>query len=189
MKNFFFILGIIYAILICISIILQIVNVIKAKLDMKKFKNSIDETEELNKTFEKLTPDKINELREKHTVAEKTIDIKAQNEENYKVIMEKYKDYQIKDMDSFIDELTRYLRTNANDNSCIISDWFKIIKKDGTCIDKFTFEVQSKNIFIIFGRDGVVEGKFITNICGFNDVKDFDILLKDYYQCDHIERE
>lgn len=189
MKNFFFILGIIYVILICISIILQIINVIKAKLDMKKFKNSIDETEELNKTFEKLTPDKIDELREKHKVTEKTIDIKTQDEENYKAIMEKYKDYQIKDMDSFIDKLTKYLRTNTNNDSCIISDWFKIIKKDGTCVDKFTFEIQSNNIFIIFGRDELVKGKFITNICGFNDVNDFDILLRDYYQCDHIERE
>ena len=89
----------------------------------------------------------------------------------------------------YIDKLTKYLRSKTDDEKCIISDWFKIIMDDGSCIDKFTFEVHHKNIFVVFGRDDDKIGKIITNICGFNNVEDFDILLKDYYKCNKIVRD
>ena len=108
-------------------------------------------------------------------IKEETINLEKENDNNYKNIMEKYKDYQIKDMNDFIDRLTKYLRSKTNDENCIISDWFKIIIDDGSCVDKFTFEVHYKNIFIVFGRDSCNVGKIITNICGFNNVEDLDI--------------
>ena len=173
--------------MIIISGILQIINIIKQRQNIKKFAKSINDSEELNKTFEKLTPDKIEELRKNKNYKEKTIDLEKEN--NYKAIMEKYKDYQVKDMNEFIDKLTKYLRSTTGDEKSIISDWFKIVMKDGSCIDKFTFEVHCKNIFVVFGRDSCNVGKIITNICGFNNVEDLDILLKDYYKCNKIVRE
>ena len=187
MKNVLVVIGAIYLILIIISGILQIINIIKQRQNIKKFAKSINDSEELNKTFEKLTPDKIEELRKNKNYKEKTIDLEKEN--NYKAIMEKYKDYQVKDMNEFIDKLTKYLRSMTGDEKSIISDWFKIVMKDGSCIDKFTFEVHCKNIFVVFGRDSCNVGKIITNICGFNNVEDLDILLKDYYKCNKIVRE
>lgn len=189
MKNVLIIMGAIYLTLLIISGILQIINLIKHRLNVKKFAKSIDDNEELSKTFEKLTPDKIEELRKNNFYKEETINLKKENDDNYKIIMEKYKDYQIKDMNDFIDRLTKYLKSKTNDEKCIISDWFKIIMDDGSCIDKFTFEVHHKNIFVVFGRDNDKIGKIITNICGFNNVEDFDILLKDYYKCNKIVRD
>ena len=189
MKNVLVVIGAIYLILIIISGILQIINIVKQRLNVKKFAKSINDSEELNKTFEKLTPDKIEELRKNKNYKEKTIDLGKENNNNYKNIMEKYKDYQIKDMNDFIDRLTKYLRSKTDDEKCIISDWFKIIVDDGSCVDKFTFEVHYKNIFVVFGRDSCNVGKIITNICGFNNVDDLDILLKDYYKCNKIVRE
>lgn len=187
MKNVLVVIGAIYLILIIISGILQIINIIKQRQNIKKFAKSINDSEELNKTFEKLTPDKIEELRKNKNYKEKTIDLEKEN--NYKAIMEKYKDYQVKDMNEFIDKLTKYLRSMTGDEKSIISDWFKIVMKDGSCIDKFTFEVHCKNIFVVFGRDSCNVGKIITNICGFSNVEDLDILLKDFYKCDKIVRE
>lgn len=187
MKNVLVVIGAIYLVLIIISGILQIINIVKQRLNVKKFAKSINDSEELNKTFEKLTPDKIEELRKNKNYKEKTIDLEKEN--NYKAIMEKYKDYQVKDMNEFIDKLTKYLRSMTGDEKSIISDWFKIVMKDGSCIDKFTFEVHCKNIFVVFGRDSCNVGKIITNICGFNNVEDLDILLKDFYKCDKIVRE
>ena len=187
MKNVLVVIGAIYLILIIISGILQIINIIKQRQNIKKFAKSINDSEELNKTFEKLTPDKIEELRKNKNYKEKTIDLEKEN--NYKAIMEKYKDYQVKDMNEFIDKLTKYLRSTTGDEKSIISDWFKIVMKDGSCIDKFTFEVHCKNIFVVFGRDSCNVGKIITNICGFSNVEDLDILLKDFYKCDKIVRE
>ena len=189
MKNVLIVMGAIYLTLLVISGILQIINIIKQRLNVKKFAKSIDDSEELSKTFEKLTPDKIEELRKNNFYKEETINLKKENDDNYKIIMEKYKDYQIKDMNDFIDRLTKYLRSKTDDEKCIISDWFKIIMDDGSCIDKFTFEVHHKNIFVVFGRDDNKIGKIITNICGFNNVEDFDILLKDYYKCNKIARD
>lgn len=187
MKNVLVVIGAVYLILIIISGILQIINIIKQRQNIKKFAKSINNSEELNKTFEKLTPDKIEELRKNKNYKEKTIDLEKEN--NYKAIMEKYKDYQVKDMNEFIDKLTKYLRSMTGDEKSIISDWFKIVMNDGSCIDKFTFEVHCKNIFIVFGRDSCNVGKIITNICGFSNVEDLDILLKDFYKCDKIVRE
>ena len=187
MKNVLVVIGAIYLILIIISGILQIINIIKQRQNIKKFAKSINDSEELNKTFEKLTPDKIEELRKNKNYKEKTIDLEKEN--NYKAIMEKYKDYQVKDMNEFIDKLTKYLRSMTGDEKSIISDWFKIVMKDGSCIDKFTFEVHCKNIFVVFGRDSCNVGKIINNICGFSNVEDLDILLKDFYKCDKIVRE
>lgn len=187
MKNVLVVIGAIYLILIIISGILQIINIIKQRQNIKKFAKSINDSEELNKTFEKLTPDKIEELRKNKNYKEKTIDLEKEN--NYKAIMEKYKDYQVKDMNEFIDKLTKYLRSMTGDEKSIISDWFKIVMNDGSCIDKFTFEVHCKNIFVVFGRDSCNVGKIITNICGFSNVEDLDILLKDFYKCDKIVRE
>ena len=187
MKNVLVVIGAVYLILIIISGILQIINIIKQRQNIKKFAKSINDSEELNKTFEKLTPDKIEELRKNKNYKEKTIDLEKEN--NYKVIMEKYKDYQVKDMNEFIDKLTKYLRSMTGDEKSIISDWFKIVMNDGSCIDKFTFEVHCKNIFVVFGRDSCNVGKIITNICGFSNVEDLDILLKDFYKCDKIVRE
>ena len=189
MKNVLIVMGAIYLTLLVISGILQIINIIKQRLNVKKFSKSIDDNEELSKTFEKLTPDKIEELRKNNFYKEETINLKKEKDDNYKIIMEKYKDYQIKDMNDFIDKLTKYLRSKTDDEKCIISDWFKIIMDDGSCIDKFTFEVHHKNIFVVFGRDDDKIGKIITNICGFNSVEDFDILLKDYYKCNKIVRD
>lgn len=187
MKNVLVVIGAVYLILIIISGILQIINIIKQRQNIKKFAKSINDSEELNKTFEKLTPDKIEELRKNKNYKEKTIDLEKEN--NYKAIMEKYKDYQVKDMNEFIDKLTKYLRSMTGDEKSIISDWFKIVMNDGSCIDKFTFEVHCKNIFVVFGRDSCNVGKIITNICGFSNVEDLDILLKDFYKCDKIVRE
>lgn len=187
MKNVLVVIGAIYLILIIISGILQIINIIKQRQNIKKFAKSINDSEELNKTFEKLTPDKIEELRKNKIYKEKTIDLEKEN--NYKAIMEKYKDYQVEDMNEFIDKLTKYLRSVTGDEKSIISDWFKIIKNDGSCIDKFTFEIHCKNIFVVFGRDSGNVGKIITNICGFNNVDDLDILLKVFYKCDKIVRD
>ena len=187
MKNVLVVIGAVYLILIIISGILQIINIIKQRQNIKKFAKSINDSEELNKTFEKLTPDKIEELRKNKNYKEKTIDLEKEN--NYKAIMEKYKDYQVKDMNEFIDKLTKYLRSMTGDEKSIISDWFKIVVNDGSCIDKFTFEVHCKNIFVVFGRDSCNVGKIITNICGFSNVEDLDILLKDFYKCDKIVRE
>ena len=187
MKNILVVIGAIYLILIIISGILQVINIIKQRQNIKKFAKSINDSEELNKTFEKLTPDKIEELRKNKNYKEKTIDLEKEN--NYKAIMEKYKDYQVKDMNEFIDKLTKYLRSMTGDEKSIISDWFKIVMNDGSCIDKFTFEVHCKNIFVVFGRDSCNVGKIITNICGFSNVEDLDILLKDFYKCDKIVRE
>ena len=187
MKNVLVVIGAIYLILIIISGILQVINIIKQRQNIKKFAKSINDSEELNKTFEKLTPDKIEELRKNKIYKEKTIDLEKEN--NYKAIMEKYKDYQVKDMNEFIDKLTKYLRSMTGDEKSIISDWFKIVMNDGSCIDKFTFEVHCKNIFVVFGRDSCNVGKIITNICGFSNVEDLDILLKDFYKCDKIVRE
>ena len=187
MKNILVVIGAVYLILIIISGILQIINIIKQRQNIKKFAKSINDSEELNKTFEKLTPDKIEELRKNKNYKEKTIDLEKEN--NYKAIMEKYKDYQVKDMNEFIDKLTKYLRSMTGDEKSIISDWFKIVMNDGSCIDKFTFEVHCKNIFVVFGRDSCNVGKIITNICGFSNVEDLDILLKDFYKCDKIVRE
>ena len=189
MKNVLIVMGAIYLSLLIISGILQIINLIKNRLNVKKFAKSIDDSEELSKTFEKLTPDKIEELRKNNFYKEETINLKKEKDDNYKIIMEKYKDYQIKDMNDFIDKLTKYLRSKTDDEKCIISDWFKIIMDDGSCIDKFTFEVHHKNIFVVFGRDDDKIGKIITNICGFNNVEDFDILLRDYYKCNKIVRD
>lgn len=189
MKNVLIVMGAIYLTLLVISGILQIINLIKHRLNIKKFAKSIDDSEELSKTFEKLTPDKIEELRKNNFYKEETINLKKEKDDNYKIIMEKYKDYQIKDMNDFIDRLTKYLRSKTDDEKCVISDWFKIIMDDGSCIDKFTFEVHNKNIFVVFGRDDNKIGKIITNICGFNNVEDFDILLKDYYKCNKIVRD
>lgn len=187
MKNVLVVIGAIYLILIIISGILQVINIIKQRQNIKKFAKSINDSEELNKTFEKLTPDKIEELRKNKIYKEKTIDLEKEN--NYKAIMEKYKDYQVKDMNEFIDKLTKYLRSMTGDEESIISDWFKIVMNDGSCIDKFTFEVHCKNIFVVFGRDSCNVGKIITNICGFSNVEDLDILLKDFYKCNKIVRE
>lgn len=187
MKNVLVVIGAVHLILIIISGILQIINIIKQRQNIKKFAKSINDSEELNKTFEKLTPDKIEELRKNKNYKEKTIDLEKEN--NYKAIMEKYKDYQVKDMNEFIDKLTKYLRSMTGDEKSIISDWFKIVMNDGSCIDKFTFEVHCKNIFVVFGRDSCNVGKIITNICGFSNVEDLDILLKDFYKCDKIVRE
>ena len=189
MKHVLIVMRAIYLTLLVISGILQIINIIKQRLNVKKFSKSIDDNEELSKTFEKLTPDKIEELRKNNFYKEETINLKKEKDDNYKIIMEKYKDYQIKDMNDFIDRLTKYLRSKTDDEKCIISDWFKIIMDDGSCIDKFTFEVHHKNIFVVFGRDDDKIGKIITNICGFNNVEDFDILLKDYYKCNKIVRD
>ena len=63
MKSVLIVMGAIYLTLLIISGILQIINIVKQRLNVKKFAKSINDSEELNKTFEKLTPDKIEELR------------------------------------------------------------------------------------------------------------------------------
>ena len=95
MKNVLIVMGAIYLTLLVISGILQIINIIKQRLNVKKFAKSIDDSEELSKTFEKLTPDKIEELRKNNFYKEETINLKKEKDDNYKIIMEKYKDYQI----------------------------------------------------------------------------------------------
>ena len=55
MKSVLIVMGAIYLTLLIISGILQIINIVKQRLNVKKFAKSINDSEKLNKTFEKIT--------------------------------------------------------------------------------------------------------------------------------------
>lgn len=158
-------------------------------MNTKAFEKSIRNSDGLKKTFDKLDSESLEKLKETNNIVEKTIDIKAKNDNNFNLIMEKFKDYRIDDINNFIDRLTEHLRLNTGDNKCLISDWYKIIRRDGKCVDKFTFEIHTNNIFAIFGRNEDIKGKLITNICGFKSISDFDDLIIDNYECDHFVKD
>lgn len=186
----FTVIGIIWCVLLAANIIVAIISGIIRERNLSKFKNKIQNSDTMEKIFNKLTPEEIDKLKTDGTFKQDiNIDMPDNTADNIKTVIKKYKDCKVKDMNSFLNKLADWLKKNSKNNKADVKNWYRIIRTDGTVKNAFSFEIYDKNIFVTISSIINEKDKIVNNICGFNDIDDLEELLKSYYQMQTMEME
>lgn len=182
------IIGVIWCVLFLINIIITLIYGIIQKRNLNKFKDKVKSSGTLEEIFEKLTPEQIDKLNKGQEVKE---DIEVVKKDNTDVILAKYKDCEIKNIERFLNKLDDWLIKTSGNLKAQIKDWYKIESDDKEVKDNvvMTFEVMSHNVFAVFAILVNEDKKVVSNICGFKEIEDLEELLKTGYKMNKLIRE
>lgn len=189
MLYFFAVLGVIWVIIGFLSIILHIAQFIYNRKNEKEFEKKIKNNRVLENIFKTLTPDQIKTLKDGGRVEESIDVIKKTDDDNeyLNLIMDKFKEYKVGNMEQFTKELENWVKLQSASFNGTIYDWYRILS-DTDNKTLFTFTVFRDNVFALFAHN-VDKGKAIDTITSFNKISDFENLLKTNYKCNKFVKE
>lgn len=182
------IIGVIWCVLFLINIIITLIYGIIQKRNLNKFKDKVKSSGTLEEIFEKLTPEQIDKLNKGQEVKE---DIEVIKKDNTDIVLAKYKDCEIKNIERFLNKLDDWLIKTSGNLKAQIKDWYRIESDDKEVKDNvvMTFEVMSHNVFAVFAVLVDKDKKVVSNICGFKEIEDLEELLKTGYKMNKLIKE